>query len=154
MIDEPEPYGPEPREVVLSVAMTRSLTVLETARALALAGVRQRDAERLLATFARSDADPAQLLAAAELLYSLAFQYVLRTEPGTSWEDAQRWRVVLDIEAPVDELAEAEAIASVDAAIVTGLPPAVAGSLSLAQMDEYRRVAEERNKPRRRRRAG
>jgi hypothetical protein len=145
----------EPREVVLSVAMTRSLTVLESARALVLAGVRQRDAQRLLATFARNDAEPEELLAAAELLYALAYQWVLRSEPATTWQEAQRWRVVLDIEAPRDELAEAEAVASVDAALVTGLPPAVAGELSLSQLEEYRRVAEARDKRARRgRRAG
>ena len=67
-----------------------------------------------------------------------------------TWADAQTWRVVLDLEGGLDELAEAEAVASVDAAIVTGLPPAVAGELSLAQLEEYRRVGAERDKRARR----
>jgi hypothetical protein len=144
----------EPREVVLTLSMARGLTVLESARALALAGVRQADAESLLARFARRSAEPNELLAAAELVYALAYQYARRTEPGVTWDEAQTWRVVLDLET-VDELAEAEAIASVDAALVTGLPPSQAGELSLAQLEEYRRVNEERDKrAKRRRRAG
>jgi hypothetical protein len=144
-----------PRLVELTPAQVHGMTVLESARALALAGVSQRDAERLLRTFARADADPAQLLAAAELLYAIAYQVVHRHEPSVSWEEAQGWRVVLDLEAGVDELAEAEAAASVDAAIVTGLPPAVAGELTMSQLERYRELAAERTKRARRgRRAG
>jgi SH3-like domain-containing protein len=140
--------------VVLTIANARSLTVLESARALATAGVRQADATRLVATLGRtSTADPAELELAATLLYALAWQYVRRTEPGATWEDAQTWRVILDLEA-TDELADAEAVAAVDAAIVTGLPPAVAGELSLAQLEEYRRVHGEREARARRGRAG
>lgn len=147
----------EPREVVLTIAHVRGLTVLESARALATAGVRQADAQRLVLTLGRRDAEPAEVELAAELLYAFAWQYVRRTEPAVTWDEAQSWRVILDLEAR-DELAEAEAIASVDAAIVTGLPPGVAGDLSLAQLDEYRRIGDERAKaaraPRRGRRAG
>lgn len=147
----------EPREVVLTIAHVRGLTVLESARALATVGVRQVDAQRLVATLGHRDADPAEVEVAAELLYAFAWQYVRRTEPAATWLDAQSWRVILDLEAH-DELAEAEAIASVDAAIVTGLPPSIAGDLSLAQMDEYRHIADERaaaaRAPRRGRRAG
>jgi len=145
----------EPRVVEVTPAQVRGMTVLESARAFALAGVSQRDADRLLRTFARLDAEPDQLLAAAELLYAIAYHLVRRHEPGVSWEDAQRWRVVLDIKAPADELAEAAAVASVDAAILTGLPPAVAGDLSLRELEEYRRIGAERQKlARRGRRAG
>ena len=148
----------EPREVLFTLAQSRELSVLESARALATAGVRQSDAIRLLGSLGRADADPDDVVAGAELLYALAWQYVKRTEPGTTWSDAQSWRVVLDLEAPRDHVADAEAIASVDAAIVTGLPPSVAGELSLAQLEEYRRVADERTaagaRARRGRRAG
>jgi hypothetical protein len=135
--------------------MVRGLTVLESARALALAGVSQQESERLLRVFGRQDAEPAQLVAAAELLYAFAYQWVKRSEPEATWLEAQTWRVILDLEEPLDELAEAEAIASVDAAIVTGLSPAAAGELSLAQLEEYRRVGEERDRRvKRSRRAG
>lgn len=145
----------EPREVVFTLAHARSLTVLESARALALAGVRQHDAKRLLLVFGSRGGSPDELLAAAELLYALAYQYARRTEPGLSWEEAQGWRVILDLKSGVDELAEAEAVASVDAALTTGLPPSEAGDLSLSQIEEYRRIAAEREKRSRRgRRAG
>jgi hypothetical protein len=148
----------EPREVLFTVANARSLTVLESARALATAGVRQADAVRLMSLLARPGADPAELVRAAELLYAFAWQYVKRSEPATTWSDAQSWRVVLDLESGSDELAEAEAVASVDAAIVTGLSPREAGELSLSQLEEYRRIGDERAKAatraRRGRRAG
>lgn len=145
----------EPRVVPVTPAMVRGLTVLESARALALAGVSQQESERLLRVFGRQDAEPAQLVAAAELLYAFAYQWVKRSEPEATWLEAQTWRVILDLEEPLDELAEAEAIASVDAAIVTGLSPAAAGELSLAQLEEYRRVGEERDRRvKRSRRAG
>jgi hypothetical protein len=148
----------EPREVLFTLAQSRSLSVLESARALAVAGVRQSDAIRLISSLGRQDANPDDVVRGAELLYALAWQYVKRTEPATTWSDAQEWRVVLDLTTPLDELAEAEAVASVDAAIVTGLPPAIAGELSLAQIEEYRRVADERTRSagraRRGRRAG
>jgi len=147
--------GDEPRVVPVTPAMVRGLTVLESARALALAGVSQQESERLLRVFGRQDAEPAQLVAAAELLYAFAYQWVKRSEPEATWLEAQTWRVILDLEEPLDELAEAEAVASVDAAIVTGLPPAVAGELSLAQLEEYRRVSDERDRRvKRSRRAG
>jgi hypothetical protein len=145
----------EPRVVEVTPAQTRGLTVLESARALQLAGVSQKDAERLLLTFARLDADPDQLLAAAELLYAIAYQIVRRHEPAVTWEEAQGWRVVLDLEAGRDELAEAEAVASVNAAVVTGLPPSEAGELTLAQIERYQAIGEERGRRARRgRRAG
>jgi hypothetical protein len=144
-----------PREVEFTIAQSRSLTVLEAARALAVAGVRQADATNLVALLARTDSDPAELVKAAELLYALAWQYVRRTEPAVTWAEAQTWRVVLNLEEPLDELAEAEAVATVDAALVTGLAPHVAGELSLAQLAEYRRIGDERTRVARRgRRAG
>jgi hypothetical protein len=136
----------EPREVAVTLAIGRSLTVLESARALAVARIRQADAERFLRLFARTDAEPEDLVTATEFLYAIAWQWIRRSEPAVTWDEAQRWRVILDLEEPVDELAEAEARAAVDAAIATGLEPAVAGGLSLRHMDEYRRIHAEREK--------
>ena len=64
-----------------------------------------------------------------------------RLDPSLSWEAAQAVDLVLDLEASAaDPVAEAEATATVEAALATGLPPAVAGELSLAQVDAYRTV--------------
>ena len=75
------------------------------------------------------------------LLYAMAFELGLRDERELTWDDAQRWRVTLDLDA-TDELADAEAEAVVEAAIATGLPLAEAGALTVRELDAYRSVAE------------
>jgi hypothetical protein len=94
---------------------------------------------------ARTDAEPDALERAATLLYAYAYQLERRHRPGVTWEEAQTWRLELNLEER-DELADAEARASVQAAILTGLPPAEAGELSQAQLEEYREVAAERER--------
>jgi hypothetical protein len=73
-------------------------------------------------------------------------------DPSLTWEIAQTWDVALDLSAGQDPVAEAEATATVEAALVTGLPPDVAGELTLAQLDAYRQAREDLDKRRRRRR--
>lgn len=136
---------PDARRVVLTLADTRRLTILERARACALAGIAEAELGPLLRAVAGRKGDPAALERGALLLYALAYQLERRLDPGVSWEVAQSWDLALDLEAD-DPLAEAEATASVDAAIATGLPPNVAGELTLAQLDAYRKNADKRRK--------
>jgi hypothetical protein len=126
----------DPREVTVTLAGIRSLTILEIARACAISGVRRDEAERLLRSLNDPAGDPADLERAAELLYAWALVLERRRDPSLSWEQAQTWRVVFDLDA-VDPIAEAEAEASVSAAIATGLAPDVAGQLTLAQAEAY-----------------
>lgn len=139
----------ELREVVVTVAAIKSLTILEVARASATVGVKRTDTERLLRALADPDGDPAALEQGAELLYAWAWQLVRRDEPATTWLEAQSWRVTFDLETD-DPIAEAEAEARVAAAVATGLPPAIAGELTMADMGAYATVAANAEKASRR----
>lgn len=130
----------EPRRVTITLAGIRSLTILEIARASATAHVKRSETERILRSVTRADGDPADLERGALLLYAWAWQLVRRDEPAVSWEEAQTWRVEFDLDA-TDELAEAEADATVRAAALTGLSPTEAGGLTLAEMDVYAEIA-------------
>lgn len=127
---------PEPREMVVTLAGIRSLTILEIARASAIAGVRRADAVRLLRSLNDPNGDPADLERGALLLYAWALMLERRRDPAVTWEAAQTWRVVLDLDA-VDPIADAEAEASVAVARATGLPPREAATLTLAQAEAY-----------------
>lgn len=141
---------PEPREVALAWADTQSLTVLEQARACVLAGVKPAQAQRLMRAYAAGEAEPEEILAGATLFYAIAYQLELRRDPSASWDDAQRWRVTLSSSEP-DPMLEAEARARVETALATGLPPAVAGDLTMAEVAAYNAVRDEL-RPRRARR--
>jgi hypothetical protein len=127
---------PDPREVIVTLAGIRSLTILEIARASAIADVRRSEAERLLRSLNNPAGDPADLERGALLLYAWALMLERRRDPAASWEDAQTWRVVLDLDA-VDPIADAEAEATVAVARATGLAPEQAGALTLAQAEAY-----------------
>ena len=58
-----------------------------------------------------------------------------------SWAEAQTWRVEFDLDAVDDGLIDAEAEAVVAAALATGLPPSVAGELTLAEVGAYAEIA-------------
>jgi len=126
----------EPREVILTRGAVRGLTVLEGARACAIAGVRATESDALMRRLLRGEGDPDELLRATELMYACALMLERRRDPSLSWDEAQRWRVVFDVDAD-DSIADAEAEASVAAALATGLPPDVAGQLTLAQTEAY-----------------
>lgn len=130
--------GPtEPREVVLTLAGIRSLTILELARGCVIADVRSTDAQRLIRQLGDpAGADPAELLRGTELAYALALQLERRRDPALTWQQAQTWRLIFDLDA-ADPMADAEAEAAVNAAIATGLTPAAAGELTLAQAEAY-----------------
>lgn len=129
---------PEPRRVVLTFADLRQLTVLERARACALAGIAERDIGPLLKAVSTHDGSPEMIERAVLALYAMAYQLERRRDPAVTWEQAQSWALALDLESSkADPIAEAEAKASVDAAIGTGLPPSIAGELTLAQVDAY-----------------
>ena len=134
---------PEPRRVVLALADTRRLTILERARACAIAGVAEKQIAGLLLAVAGDDASPEQIELGATLLYALAWQLERRLDPAVSWAEAQTWSLALDLTGPPDPVAEAEARASVEAALATGLSPAVAGELSLAQVEAYGSIRRE-----------
>lgn len=142
---------PTPARVVLTVADIRSMTVLERARACATVGVRETEIAPLLRAVSSHRGSPEELERAVELLYAMAYQLGRRIEPALTWADAQTWELALDLDGPMDPLAEAEARAGVEASLATGLPPAEAGELTLAQLEAYGDVrAEAAGKPRRR----
>lgn len=143
---------PDARRVVLTLADLRRLTILERARAAATVGVAERELAPLLRAVVGRDGSPEEIERAVELLYAIAYQLGRRLEPALTWEEAQTWDLALDLEA-ADPVAEAEATASVEAALATGLPPDVAGELSLAQLDAYRAARDKREKAQPRRRA-
>lgn len=136
----------EPRPVTLTLAGIRSLTALEVARANTLAGIRQKDVRRVMRLIDRlDDAPPADVELCMTLLYAYAYVLTRRSERELTWEDAQGWRLELDL-VTRDEIADAEAKASVQAAVLTGLPPAEAGLLTQAQLEEYREISAERDR--------
>jgi hypothetical protein len=133
---------PEPRRVTVTVGAIKRLTILELARAQAIAKVRQSDAERLLRTLVDPDADPGELELAARLLYAWAWQLVRRDEPAATWDEAQTWRVELDLDAVDDPYVDDEARAIVEVAIATGLPPREAAQVTFAELEAYGDAAE------------
>lgn len=136
----------EPRPFTLTMAMVRSLTALEMARANVLGGLSERERVRITALADRiEDAAPEDALTVWTLLYAYAYQWLRRTEPELTWAEAQTFAVVPDF-AQTDELAEASERASVQAAVLTGLPPSEAGNLTQTQLDEYRAIATAREK--------
>lgn len=130
---------PEPRELVVPWADTQRLTVLEQARACVLAGVKPARANALMRAYASGQAEADDVLAGATLLYAVAYELELRRDPALAWEAFQGWRVTVDARA-VDPMIEAEAAAAVQTAIATGLPPAVAGELTMAEVAAYAAV--------------
>jgi len=135
---------PEARRVELTLADLRRLTVLERARACAIAGIAETEIRRLLIAVSTHQGEPEELERAVLLLYAMALQLERRIDPAISWEDAQRLDLALDLrEETTDPEAEAEAFASVQAALGTGLSPSDAGDLTLAQLDAYRVVRAE-----------
>jgi hypothetical protein len=132
----------EPRRVTVSLGQLKRLTILELARAQAIAKVRQSDAERLLRTLVDKDADPAELELAARMLYAWTWQLVRRDEPAATWQEAQTWRVELDLDAVDDPYVDEEARAVVEVAIATGLPPREAAQVTFAELEAYGDAAE------------
>lgn len=145
---------PEPRRIVLNVADLRRLTVLEKARGAAAAGVSEREVGPLLRAMTTRDDDPAAIERGVLLFYAFAWQLERRLDPDLTWEAAQTFDLALDLEPETaDPIADAEAAAAVDMAIATGLSPAAAGELTLAQVETYakrRREAERTAQTRRR----
>jgi hypothetical protein len=140
---------PNARRVELTLADLRRLTILERARAAAVVGVAADELGPLLRSVG-GHGTPEEIERAVELLYAIAWQLERRLEPAVTWEEAQSWELALNLEAETaDPVADAEAAASVEAAIATGLPPAVAGELSLAQLDAYREARLPESKRRR-----
>lgn len=138
---------PTPRRVVLAWADTQSLTVLEQARACVLAGVKPADAGKLMRRYASGEAEPEEILAGATLFYAIAYELELRRTPGLAWDEAQSWDVKVAVGEP-DPMIEAEARARVETSIATGLPPSVAGELTMAEISAYNAVRAESNRPR------
>lgn len=131
---------PTPRRVELRLLDTDRLTLLEYGRALAAANVRDGEAASLLSLAFRvnRDADPAGLERALTLTYAIVWQLERRTDPTLSWETAQTLDVV-PIEATPAEIDAAriarqadELVASVS--VGTGIPPDVAGQLTMSQV--------------------
>jgi hypothetical protein len=148
---------PEPRRIVLTLPDLRRLTVLERARACAIAGIGEREIRPLLVAVTSRQGEPADLERGVLLLYAIALQLERRLDPALTWEAAQTWDLAVDLDAAPDPVAEAEAHAAVEAALATGLPPAEAGELTLAHLEAYgdvRAEADERaaRAPRRRHR--
>jgi hypothetical protein len=141
---------PDARPVIVTLADLRRLTTLERARACAIAGVGEEELAALVDAVIRHEGTAADLERGSTVFYALALQLERRLDRELTWDDAQTWDVKLDLTVD-DPIADAEARASVEAALATGLPPAVAGELTLAQLDAYREHAAEIEKRRKRR---
>ena len=141
---------PTPRVVSVTLADLRQMTILERARACAIAEVGEDELGALVDAVVRHEGTASDIERGSIVFYALALQLERRLDRDLSWDDAQSWDVKLDLTAG-DAIADAEAKASVDAALATGLPPAVAGELTLAQLDAYRTHATELDKRRKRR---
>jgi hypothetical protein len=97
------------------------------------------------------DGPPAELETAALLFYAIAYELERRSDPALTWDEAQTWDVKLDV-ATRDPIADAEARAAVETAIATGLSPADAGRLTMAEVGAYADVHAEQARAARRRR--
>ena len=140
---------PEPRHVTLTLADLRRLTLLERARVCAIAKVSEAELGPLLEAALLRRLTPEQNLVASTVFYAMAYELELRLDRSLTWAEAETWDVAVDLEAGEDPIAEAEARTSVEASIATGLPPAVAGDLTVAQLDAYvdiRKRAERRTR--------
>jgi hypothetical protein len=140
---------PEPRRVVVTLADTRRLTVLERARACALAGIAPADIGPLLRAVAGERGDAHTLETGVLVLYAIAYELELRLDRSLTWEEAQTWALGLDLETEPDAGEELAAEESVEYAIATGLAPEVAGNLTMAQLDAYRKHGDKRRRKRR-----
>lgn len=143
-------YPAPPRRVVVPLPALRALTILERARAAAVAGVAERDIGPLMRAMIAHEAEPAMLELGALLFYAIAWQLERRRDPSVTFEEVQRWDLALDLEATLDPVAEAEAQASVEASIATGLPPDEAGELTMAQLEAYADVRRRQRRAQRR----
>ena len=144
---------PEPRRIVLTLGDLRRATVLERARACALVGIGEEQIGPLLRAVTGKATTPEQVEQGATLLYAMALQLERRLDPSLTWEQAQTWDLALDLEA-ADPAEDAAARAAVDAAVATGLPPSLAGELTLAQVERYSEIQREAGKRRRSPRRG
>jgi len=130
----------EPRTVVLRVTDTDRMTLLEFGRALAAVDVRVPEVGPLLRAAFRPelDADPATFERGLELAYAIAWQLERRADPSISWEEAQTWDVQPAAPTPA-EIEAARILTQGDELVAkvaagTGLPPEVAGALTMSQV--------------------
>jgi len=131
--------SPEPRYVEFSLAQRASLTMVEMARACALADVGPQDADELFKGIVAQRVSGADFLRGVTLVTAMALQYVRRSEPELTLEDALGWDLHI-VEGEPDRAAELEAEVIVGAALITGLPPREAREVTAAELDVYRRA--------------
>jgi phage terminase large subunit-like protein len=131
----------EPRIVYVSPTDIAGMTWLEIARAAALAGVKRGDWTAAIHATADVNAEPAEALRGTLLAYAWAYVLVRRDEPAVTFDEAQTWDVRVTNE-PIDPALDDEARASVEAAILSGLPPHEAGKLTTSELAAYAELAE------------
>lgn len=130
---------PTPRRLELRLLDTDRLTLLEFAESLAAAEVREAEAAPLLqVAFKRRHAEPGEYLRAMRLCYAIVWCLERRRDRSLTWAEAQTWDVV-PIEATTTEIEAARIAREADelvagVALGTGLPPDVAGELSMSQV--------------------
>ena len=90
----------------------------------------------------------------ARVLYALAWCIMRRAEPDVKFSDVLTWKLDLigKVETKVSNRAQARARARVNAAKLTGLPPAESDKLTIAELDAYRQAQPRRRAVRGRRR--
>jgi hypothetical protein len=131
--------------VILTPADIRAATVLERARAMAVAECSEADVAGLIRAAMDRTATPELIVQGSLLTYALAWQLRRRADPSITWETAQTWDVRMAPSAPLDRIADAEARASVEAAVATGLPPSEAGELTFAQVEAYAAIRKQQS---------
>jgi len=120
------------------VADLRSLTVREVVQACRVTGVRRAEVAALVDQAMDQYGDPEETARAVDLVWAMAWQLVVRTDPSATWETAKTWDV--RVEGAVDEAAEDLDALRVEAAVLAGVPLDQADQITLAQLDAYRVV--------------
>jgi hypothetical protein len=151
----PDSRYPEPRRVEISTADVLGLTVLEWARVSVVADVARERLAGLTRLAVTNTGEPAEIEAAARVVYAIALMLERRLDPAISWDEAQTWRVVMRRAPAEAALIEAEAEAEVSAAILTGTPVEPrAGALRIAHVAAYGKAHEAQRKAAKRHRRG
>lgn len=128
----------DPRQVDITVDDLRSLTVRELVQACRVVGVRRAEVAGLVDMAMDPNGDPDETAQAVDLVWALAWQYVRRSDPSATWDDAKGWDVkVTGVPDPVeDDLEQLRA----EAALTAGVTPDQVDDITLAQLDAYRVV--------------
>lgn len=127
----------DPRPVTVTMTALRTLTVREIVQACRVTGVRRAEVPALITQATDPSGDPDETARAVDLLWAMTWQYVRRSDPGATWDDAKTWDV--RVEGTPADVAAADDLAMlrVEAAVLAGVSPAQADQITLEELDAY-----------------